>query len=80
MSVDVRGHDTELDVHGVFSDGRGTCFVDVRAAVVGHVFVERLDEKHVDGRGADVLGVTCRSGLDGLVFATVVVLVGGSGT
>ena len=57
MSVDVRGHDTELDVHGVFSDGRGTCFVDVRAAVVGHVFVEGLDEKHVGGRGTDVLGV-----------------------
>ena len=26
MSVDVRGHDTGLDVHGVFSNGRGTCF------------------------------------------------------
>ena len=25
MSVDVRGHDMELDVHGVFNDGRGTC-------------------------------------------------------
>ena len=38
MSVDVRGHDTELDVQGVFSDGHGTCFVDVRVAVVGHIF------------------------------------------
>ena len=37
MSVDVRGHDTELDVHGVFSDGRGTCSVDVQATVVVHV-------------------------------------------
>ena len=37
MSVDGRGHDMKLDIHGVFSDGRGICFVDVRAAVVGHI-------------------------------------------
>ena len=60
MSVDVRGHDTELGVHGVFSDGRGTRFEGEVEVLVNTAMVVKLDAPKGDladnGRR-----VTCRS-------------------
>ena len=61
MSVDVRGHDTKLDVHGVFSDGCGTCSIYVRAAVVVHVLKVNLMDTNPFG----VVVVLRVFGLDG---------------
>ena len=56
-----RGHDTKLDAHGVFSDGCGTCSVDVRAAVAVHVSKVNLTNTNPFG----VVVVLRVFGLDG---------------
>ena len=60
MSVDVRGHDTELDVHGVFSDGRGTCFEGEVEVLAISAMVVKLDapKGYLADNGRRV---TCRS-------------------
>ena len=39
----------ELDVHGVFTDGCGTCFVDIRAAIVVHILKVNLTNTYSFG-------------------------------